>query len=101
MHAGNIAGRHALGDFPALAGANRNWLAFQRWIVSAAKPGEDGKAVILGLRSLSDRTERVGIEPASSKARLFLSSAGEERGRGVTGPIEIPFLGAATVRMEL
>ena len=69
--------------------------------VSAAKPGEDGKAVILRLRSLSDRTERFSIEPASSKARLFLSSAGEERRRGVTGPIEIPFLGAATIRMEL
>lgn len=70
--------------------------------VSAAKPGEDGKAVILRLRSLSDKTESVSIEPVSSKVREFsLSSAGEERGRKSSGNIEIPSLGAATIRMEL
>lgn len=70
--------------------------------VSAAKPSEDGKAVILRLRSLSDKTESVRIEPASSKAREFsISSAGEERGMESSGNIDIPSLGAATIRMEL
>ena len=70
--------------------------------VSTLKPSEDGNALILRLRSLSEETESVSIEgPGSEAWELSMSSAIEEKGTAVNGNIDIPSLGAATIRMEM
>ena len=70
--------------------------------VSTMKPSEDGKAIILRLRSLSDKTESVGIQwPASKALELSISDATEIKGKPLNGKIVMPSLGVATIRMEL
>ena len=70
--------------------------------VSTMKPSEDGKAIILRLRSLSDKTESVGIQwPASKALELSMSDATEIKGKPLNGKIVMPSLGVATIRMEL
>ena len=80
------------------------WLSVDnpKVFVSTLKPSEDGTALILRLRSLSDKTESVSIEgPGSEAWELSMSSAIEEKGTAVNGNIDIPSLGAATIRMEM
>jgi alpha-mannosidase len=73
-----------------------------RVFVSTLKPAEDGKAIILRLRSLSDKAETVTLAfPAGAPKSVRLCAREEIPGAPVAGPVSLLPFGLATLRVEL
>lgn len=71
-------------------------------LVSAVKPSDDGRAVIVRLFGASDRTREARLKwHGPSATGIYLSNTGEHRGEPVTGPIRVPAQELVSVRVEL
>ncbi|MBI4879877.1 MAG: hypothetical protein HY812_09505 [Planctomycetes bacterium] len=70
-------------------------------LVTALRPSQDGAAWIIRLFAAADRPESVRLRFAPGTAGdLFESGPDESRGRPVTGAIDLPAGGIATLRAE-
>jgi alpha-mannosidase len=71
-------------------------------MVSAFKPSEDGKAVVVRLFGASGQNEKVELTwPDRAPAATWLSNGSERALRQVNGPIDVPAYTIVTVRAEL
>lgn len=71
-------------------------------IVSLLKPTEDGQALLVRLFNMTDKPQRASLSwPRSAPKRLTLSDPFEQSGAEVTGPLDMPGWGIATLRVEL
>ncbi len=72
-----------------------------RVFISTLKPAEDGKAIILRLRSLSDRPETAKLSfPAGAPKTVQWSDAAELPGKPVAGDLSLLPYGVITLRLE-
>ncbi len=70
-------------------------------IVSSIRPSGDGKALIIRLYNASESRQRtVLVWQAFQATRTYLSSPFEEKGQPISGSIELPPFGIATLRAE-
>jgi alpha-mannosidase len=70
-------------------------------IVSSVRPSEDGNALMIRLYNASESAQSAAIVWGSYQAsRTYLSSPFEEKGRPVSGTIELPPFGIMTFRAE-
>jgi len=70
-------------------------------LVTALKPSDDGRALMVRLFGAAGRTVRTTLvwsPPAPEK--LWLSDTSEKPGRRLTGPVEVPAYGVVTLRAE-
>jgi alpha-mannosidase len=71
-------------------------------LVTALKPSDDGKALIVRLFGASAEAKSVRLNWGAVHPRaVFLSDTSERADRRVDGPIEVPAWGLVTVRAEL
>jgi alpha-mannosidase len=77
-------------------------LSSSRVTVTALKPSDDGKALIVRLFGASGKTESVRLKwSAPQPAKVSLSDNSERPGMASNGAIEVPGFGIVTVRAEL
>jgi len=70
-------------------------------LVTALKPTEDGKGLIVRLFAASGKREKAAIKWGRPEPKaVWLSDARERRGKRVTGPVEIAPYGVVTLRAE-
>lgn len=70
-------------------------------IVTALKPSEDGKALIVRLYAASGKDEKATLTWSDPKpAAMYLSNVAEIQGQKVDGPIAVPANGFVTIRAE-
>ena len=70
-------------------------------LITALKPSDDGRALIVRLFGAAGRTVRTTLvwsRPPPEK--LWLSDTSEKPGRRLTGPVEVPANGVVTLRAE-
>jgi hypothetical protein len=69
-------------------------------VLTALKPSEDGKALIVRLFGASGRPERATLTWGEHKdMKLWMSNLAEEQGSPVTGPVDVPPYGMVTLRV--
>ncbi|HNY78167.1 MAG: polysaccharide lyase family protein [Sedimentisphaerales bacterium] len=70
-------------------------------LVTALKPSDDGRALIVRLFGATDRARSVNLKWGSVRpAAVYLSDTSERAGERVNGPIDVPAWGLVTVRTE-
>ena len=69
-------------------------------IVSALKPSDDGKALIVRLYNPTGVTQTTKLDWNRPVRQVWLSSAREEQGGAAPAEIPVPQLGTATLRVE-
>ncbi len=70
-------------------------------LVTALKPSDDGRALMVRLFGAAGRTVRTTLVWSRPEPeRLWLSDTSEKPGRRLTGPIEVPAYGVVTLRAE-
>jgi len=70
-------------------------------LVTALKPSDDGRALIVRLFGVTDRARSVNLKWGSVRpAAVYLSDTSERAGERVNGPIDVPAWGLVTVRTE-
>ncbi len=70
-------------------------------LITALKPSDDGRALIVRLFGAAGRNVRTALiwaHPAPEK--LWRSDTGEKPGKRLTGPVEVPAYGVVTLRAE-
>lgn len=70
-------------------------------MVTAFKPSDDGKAIIVRLFGASGRAEKAQLNWAAPPQKVWLSDASEGALKPVAGSIEVPAWGLVSIRAEL
>ena len=71
-------------------------------LVSALKPSDDGKALIVRLFGASGQTRSANLRwGARTPKAVYLSDTSEQPGQKVSGPVTVPGFGLVTLRAEL
>ena len=70
-------------------------------LVSALKPSDDGKALIVRLFGASGQTRTASLDWVCAPKAVYLSDTSEKAGQKINGPVSVPGFGLVTLRVEL